>query len=60
MSTNATADEQPKKAIAKKVVATKRLYFFPRSGDVATSVQATSLANAQSQVNANTQKVGDE
>ncbi len=60
MSANATADEQPKKAIAKKVVIPKRLYFFPRSGTPATSVEATSLEDAQNQVNANTQKVGDE
>ena len=60
MSSNATPDEQPKKAIAKKIVAPKRLYFFPRSGNVAPSVEATSLTDAQNKVNANTQKAGDE
>ncbi len=60
MSTNATTDEEPKKAIGKKLVAPKRLYFFPRSGTPATSVEATSLDDAQQQVNANTQKAGNE
>lgn len=39
-----SADEQPKKAVAKKVVTPKRRYFFPSTG---ISLVAGSLADAQ-------------
>jgi len=39
-----SADEQPKQAVAKKVVTPKRRYFFPSTG---VSIVATSLDSAQ-------------
>ncbi len=38
-----TADEQPKKKIAKKVVSTKRRYFFPHHNQ---SVEADTIGRA--------------
>lgn len=49
MSTNPSADEQPKQVVAKKVVAAKRKYFFPNQGR---EVEATSLDEAVSLINA--------
>lgn len=47
MSKTPTADEQPKKKVARRVIATKRLYFMPEHG---ISVEAESADAAVKKV----------
>jgi hypothetical protein len=43
MSSTPIPDEQPKKKVAKRVIAVKRQYFFPAAG---VSIEATDMAEA--------------
>lgn len=43
-----SADESSKKAIAKRVVADKRRYFFPESGRVVDAIDMNKAIKAQS------------